>query len=116
MLQIPLIIGYKFIEHSKFKLALLGGAGFDFNISGKQITPAFNEENAEITRITNNIIYRTKINWRLIFGLNVDYKIAERWSLYAEPTYQQYMTPLYSPDDIKGTGMFNIEVGIKYSF
>ncbi len=116
ILQIPVLIGYKFIDHSKFKLALLGGAGFDFNISGKQIAPAFNEENAEITRITNNIIYRTKINWRLIFGLNIDYKIVERWSLYAEPSYQQYMTPLYSPNEIKSTGMFTIKLGIKYSF
>ena len=116
ILQIPVLIGYKFIDHSKFKIALLGGAGIDFNISGKQIAPAFNEENAEITRITNNIIYRTKINWRLIFGLNIDYNIVEKWSLYAEPSYQQYMTPLYSPNDIKGTGMFNIKVGIKYSF
>ena len=115
-LQIPILFGYKLIERSKFNVALLGGVAFDFKISGKQYVPEFNEENASITQINNSLIYRTKTNWRLIFGLNINYNISELWSLYAEPTYQQYMSPIYTPNSIKGGGMLNIKLGIKYSF
>lgn len=115
-LQIPILIGYTFLERSKFKVALLGGVAFDFKISGKQYVPEFVEENASITRINNSLIYRTKTNWRLILGLNIEYQITDEWSLFAEPTYQQYMTPIYTPNSIKSGGMLNIKVGIKYSF
>ncbi len=115
-LQIPVLIGYTFIARSKFKVALIGGVAFDFKISGKQYVPEFIEEDASITHINNSLIYRTKTNWRLIFGLNIDYRIAEGWSLFVEPTYQQYMTPIYTPNSIKGGGMLNIKAGIKYSF
>ena len=115
-LQIPILIGYTFLERSKFKVALLGGVAFDFKISGKQYVPEFVEENASITHINNSLIYRTKTNWRLILGLNIEYQMTDEWSLFAEPTYQQYMTPIYTPNSIKSGGMLNIKVGIKYSF
>ncbi|MEN8226125.1 MAG: outer membrane beta-barrel protein [Bacteroidota bacterium] len=115
-LQIPVLLGYNILEQSKFKVSLLGGVGIDFKISGKQYLPEFSEEDASIININNSLINRTKINWRIILGLNIDYRIADRWSIYAEPTYQQYMSPVYSQYNVKPGGMFNIKVGFRYFF
>lgn len=115
-LQIPILLGYKLINRSKFDIALLGGFAFDFRVSGKQYIPEFNEQDASVTSINNSLIHRTKTNWRAIIGININYSFTERWSLYAEPTYQKYLTPLYSPNSIKGGNMFNVKFGIKYSF
>ena len=116
ILQIPILIGYKLVEHSKFNLAIIGGIGCDLRISGKQFTPVFNEESSTITDINNSLEYRSNINWRLIGGVEIDYILTNKWGLYAEPTYQQYMKPLYVPNTSKGVGLFSIKVGIKYSF
>ncbi len=116
ILQIPILIGYKLVEHSKFNIAIIGGIGCDLRISGKQFTPVFNEESSTITDINSSLEYRTDINWRLIGGLEIDYILTKKWGLYAEPTYQQYMRSLYVPNTSKGVGLFSIKVGIRYSF
>jgi hypothetical protein len=115
-LQIPVLFGYKLIRGSRFNIAMLGGIAIDFKISGKQYTPEFVEEDARITGINNSLIYRTETNWRFILGLNIDYAFLKQWTLYLEPTYQQYMNPIYSPTSIKAGGMLNIKLGIKYYF
>jgi len=116
MLQIPLMVGYSLFERRNFSIGVLGGVGFDIRISGKQFVPAFSQDESTITEINNSLKYRTTNNWRLMGGLEFGYIFARNWELYAEPTYQWYMKPLYSPDNAKGIGLFNIKLGLRHLF
>lgn len=116
VLQIPLILGYRFYEGAKFNASVSGGIGFDIRLSGKQFVPAFSEEEATVTDVNNSLIYRTETNWRVIIGIEAAYKISNKVDIYIEPGYQWYMKPLYSPEDASGVGFFNLKTGLRYNF
>jgi hypothetical protein len=116
MLDIPILVGYRIVDRTKFRFALIGGMGFDIRIAGKKFTPVFNEEDASITGITSNLQYRTSNNWRLIGGIELSYYFSKSMEIYLEPSYQQYMKPLYSNDNTKGLRSFKMKAGLRYSF
>lgn len=116
MLNVPVLFGYKIVDQTKFRLSIIGGLGFDIRLSGKQYTPAFNEEGAVITEISSNLQYRRSYNWQLIGGIEFSYYLSRSLELYLEPSYQQYMQPLYSIDNIKGPGSFKMKAGLRFSF
>jgi len=116
MLQIPLMVCYSLFERRNFSIGVLGGVGFDIRLSGKQFVPAFNQDESTVKDVNNSLKYRTSNNWRLIGGLELGYIFASRWELYAEPSYQYYMKPLYSPDNTTGVGLLNIKFGLRYIF
>lgn len=116
MLQIPLIAGYKLLSRKNFNIGVLGGVGFDIRLSGKQFIPAFNQDGSTINEVNSSLKYRTTNNWRLLGGLELGYIFAQKWELYTEPSYQWYMKPLYSPENTKGIGLFNIKAGLRYIF
>jgi len=116
MLQIPLMVGYSLFERRNFSIGVLGGVGFDIRLSGKQFVPAFNQDESTVKDVNTSLKYRTSNNLRLIGGLEFGYVFASRWELYAEPSYQYYMKPLYSPDNTTGVGLLNIKFGLRYIF
>ena len=116
MLQIPLLIGYKFLKTEHFHIGIIGGIGIDIRLSGKQFTPSFDEKYSTIKNTHNSLQYRTGNNWRLIGGFEAGYIIGKNWELYAEPSYQWYMKPPYSPENTRGFGLFNIKFGLRYVF
>ena len=116
MLQVPLLLGYKIINRGHFSLSIMGGVGFDIRLLGKQFTPLFEQEDANVTEIRNSLLYRTGNNWRIIAGLEAGYRFAEHWELYLEPSYQQYMKPFYAPENTKGIGLFKVKAGLHYLF
>lgn len=116
ILQIPLLAGYRIIERGNFNISIIAGLGIDIRISGKQFTPVFSEEDASITEVSNSLQYRAINNWRVIGGLGLAYSLDKRWEIYVEPSYQQYMKPLYAPENTKGMGLFKVKAGIHFTF
>jgi hypothetical protein len=116
VLQFPVMIGYKFLDRGNFSAGILGGLGFDIRLSGKQFVPVFSLDESSVTEVNNKLEYRVFNNWRLLLAMDLGYHFAKNWELYAEPGYQWYMKPLYTPQDTKGVGLFNIKLGLRVSF
>lgn len=116
ILQIPLLIGYRIFDRGRFSINIIGGVGFDIRLSGKQFIPVFDREDANLEEVRNTLLYRTGNNWRIIAGLEADYRFGKNWEFYLEPSYQQYMKPFYAPEDTKGLGLFKIKAGLHFLF
>ena len=116
LLQIPLIIGYKFVENKYFKISLNAGVGFDIRIGGHEYLPVFNQQEASIINTVNYLDYRVDINYRFISGFSVLYRISDRFSIHLEPSYQQYIKSVYKNVGLKGVSYFEIKTGVVYKF
>jgi len=116
ILQVPILLGYKLFERGSFSLTVMAGIGVDIRLSGRQYVPAFDSESATISDVRNSLQYRTLNNWRLIGGAEIAYQVARRWEIYVQPSYQQYMKPMYLPENTKGTGLFKVQAGFHFLF
>lgn len=116
ILQVPILLGYKLFERGRFSLTVMAGIGVDIRLSGRQYVPAFNSESATISDVRNSLQYRTLNNWRLIGGAEMSCRLSRRWEIYVQPSYQQYMKPMYSPENTKGTGLFKLQAGFHFLF
>ena len=116
VLQVPLIAGYKVLENQKLSFALQAGIGADFRIGGREYLPVFNKEDARVIDVVNYLDYRFNINWRMIGGLSVRYRISDRLSFYLEPTYHQYLKSIYQNSGLKNVSYIEFKGGIIYKF
>jgi len=116
LLQIPLLAGYRIFDRKNFSISVLGGVGFDIRLSGKQFDPVLSKEGTTITEINNSMIYRTANNWRIIGSIEFTYAPGRKWEVFAEPGYQYYMKSLYGSGNAGGTGLLNINAGLRYIF
>ncbi|MDZ7742659.1 MAG: hypothetical protein U5Q03_13140 [Bacteroidota bacterium] len=74
------------------------------------------KENSSIISEVNYLDYRFKINWRLIGGFSLKYRLSDKWSFYLEPAYQQYLKSVYRDSGLKKASYIEIKSGIMYKF
>jgi hypothetical protein len=116
VLQIPLIFGYKLLETKKWMIGLNVGIGADFNISSTKFTPLFDESQSSLVGVENHMIYRPTINWRMMAGAGLFYRLSNRISLYLEPGFDIYLNTVYPGTDLKNVSYYEIKFGILYRF
>jgi hypothetical protein len=117
--QIPLRIGVNLVRTKYLFLSLEADPVVSFLVSSKG-----NYSNPAIPE-TGRVLYseevspqRTDINWQLWTGLNLEYLITKKWSLFLRPYYVFYLT-----NTVKENGMpyswprsAGITVGFSYGF
>jgi hypothetical protein len=92
------------------------GVGADFNISSHVLTPLFNESQSSLVGIENYMVYRPTINWRLMAGAGIFYRLSNRFSIYLEPGYDVYLNTVYPGTNLKNVSYFQVKFGILYKF
>lgn len=116
VLQIPLMAGYKLIRNNHFMISINGGVGADIRLGGNSFTPVFNESNSSITGTENHLEYRFGLNWRVIAGFGLYYKISGNFSFYLEPSYQQYLKSVYENASLDKATYIEFKSGLIYKF
>ncbi len=116
-LQIPLQVGYKFLKHKRFSMAVSGGPCLSLLLNEKKSDPAFSDFAAENIMMVDQTPEKKYSNWQLLLGLSSQYMITGKFSLSVEPTYRQYFQSTY---DGNGSGRppysFGVRAGLSYHF
>lgn len=116
VLQVPLIFGYKLVESRKWMIGMNVGLGADFNISSKIFKPLFSESESSLVGVENHMVYRPTINWRLMAGAGVFYRLSGRISFYLEPGFDVYLNALYPGTELQNASYYEVKFGILYKF
>ncbi|MCK5838765.1 MAG: hypothetical protein KAG99_02905, partial [Bacteroidales bacterium] len=98
-INIPLLVGYKVLEHSRFSCTLMGGPVFSILIHENEHEVSFSDPEAISINIENNTPKRIKTNWQMMVTLGLHYKISNKMSFALEPTYRQYIKTVYNGND-----------------
>ncbi|MCF8235900.1 MAG: hypothetical protein K9G67_12915 [Bacteroidales bacterium] len=116
VLQVPLIAGYKLIHNNQFMISINGGVGADIRLGGKSFIPVFNESNSSITGTENHLEYRFGLNWRMMAGFGLYYKISGSFYFYFEPTYHAYLKSVYENASLDKATYIEFKSGLIYKF
>jgi len=115
-LQVPLLLGYRFVETQHLGITLQAGPAVSFLIGRKEAKPYVDYPNARIIRIENNTSKRISTSWQLWLSLRIDYRINKTISIFAEPSYKYTIKAF----EISGEGSFSnansIGLGIGMQF
>jgi hypothetical protein len=110
-LEIPLFVGYR---HTFGKVSVFGkfGPSASFMIY-KNSPDASPEEKARIVSTDYQVPVRSSVNWQLMMGAGIDYRLADRISISLEPTFRYGLKSEY---DLGGsnTSSFGFRAGINY--
>jgi hypothetical protein len=116
-LEVPVMFGYRY-TFGKVSLFAKAGPSASFMV-GKRIPEAANpEDNAKIVNVAYQVPLRSTVNWQMLVGAGIDYKLADRISFSLEPTFRFALKSEY---DLQGennnnTKSFGIRAGLHYNF
>jgi hypothetical protein len=115
-LEIPLLAGYRYTFG---KLSVFGKAGpaASFLVYKNVPEAGYPEDKARIVNVNYQIPVRSTINWQLMMGAGIDYRLAEKFSISFEPTFR-YTIKSYnlSTEGKNNTTSFGIRAGLNYNF
>jgi len=111
-LEIPLLVGYRY-TFGRFSLFGKAGPAASFLVVKDVPEAGFPEDKARIV----NVNYQT-VNWQLMMGAGVDYKLADKLNFSLEPTFRFAIKQEYELlNGGKGnTTSFGIRAGLNYNF
>jgi opacity protein-like surface antigen len=116
-LQIPLQVGYRFLSLKRFSMFAVGGPTYSFLLNANEKAPTFEFSNAELVSVDNNTPVRRNSNWQFLFGIGAEYRITDKISVTAEPTYRQYLKPIYEGNSAaKPPYSLGVRAGIQFNF
>jgi hypothetical protein len=111
-LEIPLYVGYR---HTFGKVSVFGKFGPSASFMMYKHSPdASPEEKARIVSTDSQVPVRSSVNWQLMMGAGIDYRLADRISISFEPTFRYGLTPEYDLGGSSNTSSFGIRAGINY--
>jgi hypothetical protein len=113
-LEVPVMLGYRY-EAGRFTLFAKGGPSASFLVH-KDIPAQAPEENARIVNVNYQVPARTQVNWQLVVGAGLDYKLFDKLSLSLEPTFRYALNPEYElPEDaVSRSYSFGFRAGLNY--
>jgi len=117
-LQVPLLLGYRFIETQHIGITVQTGPAVSFLIGKKEAKPYVDYPNARIIRIENNTPNRVSTSWQLWVTLRIDYRINKTISLFAEPTYKYTFKSFEIPgeESFSNTNSIGLGIGLQVNF
>lgn len=116
-INIPLLVGYKVLEHRRFSCTLMGGPVFSILIHENEHGVSFSDPEAISINIKNNTPKRIKTNWQMMVSLGLHYKITNKMNFALEPTYRQYIKTVYNGNDqTKAPFSWGVRGGLIISF
>jgi hypothetical protein len=119
-LQIPLMLGYELLETNRFSLGIKVGPSISFLIGSKEALPFIDYPNSRLIRVENNSLTRVEMNWEIQAALDLEYRLAKSFSLYAQPYYKHYFKPFATEESTstqpKDPYSIGIEIGARFNF
>lgn len=116
-LQIPVQIGYSFLNNRRFSFSVTGGPSLSLLLNQKKSDPAFSDFAAENLTVQDQTPARRQSNWQFLMGVSARYLVTSKISVSLEPTYRQYFKTVY---DVSDSGWppyaFGIRAGISFHF
>ena len=115
-LEVPLLFGYQY-DFGRVSLFARGGPAASFLIN-RNIPVQDPEERARVVNVDYQVPTRSQVNWQLMFGAGIDYKLSERISFGLEPTFRYALKSEYDlSGDLSGSAhSFGIRAGLNYKF
>lgn len=95
-LDIPVGIGFTVFENRRFGLTVKTGVTFSWLTGRDEPTADLSITGADDIYIQRLVPERTNTAWRFSAGLEASCLLTGRWSIYMQPTYEQYLNPVYS--------------------
>jgi hypothetical protein len=116
--SVPLLLGFRVFETTRFGLTIETGPMVSFLIGGKEPQPVLNFENARITSVNETTPERNKTTWQLHAGVRFDYQFSKKFSLFAEPYYQYYFhrVSARTENTPENSYALGIGLGLQYYF
>ena len=99
-LQIPLFLGYDFIEKGRFSAGIRGGPVLSLLVNSKQLTANYDPGKDKIVMINQVTPDRIQTNWQVAGGINFSYFLHRRILLEIEPEVRYYFNSVYEKSDI----------------
>ncbi len=116
-INIPLLVGYKVLEHRRLSCILMGGPVFSILIHENEHGVSFSDPEAISINIKNNTPKRIKTNWQMMVSLGLHYKITNKMNFALEPTYRQYIKTVYNGNNqTKAPFSWGVRGGLIISF
>jgi hypothetical protein len=116
-LEVPVLFGYRY-SFGKVSLFAKAGPAASFMI-GKYVPEAVNpEDDAKIINVNYQVPVRNTINWQMMMGAGLDYKLSNKISFSLEPTFRFALKPEYDmPSGNNGkTRSIGVRAGLNYKF
>jgi len=117
-IQVPLLLGYRFIETQHLGITVLTGPALSFLIARKEAKPYIDYPNARIIRIEDNSPNRISTSWQFWLSVRVDYRINKMISIFAEPSYKYTFKAFETQGEgtILNTNSIGLGIGLQFNF
>ncbi len=99
-LQIPLVLGYDFLQRGRFALGLRAGPIMSILLSSKQLTPSYDPGLNQIVLINQISPDRVQMNWQVMGGVSASFLVTNHLSFELEPEARYYFNSVYEKSDI----------------
>jgi opacity protein-like surface antigen len=116
-LQVPLQAGYRFFAAKRLSVYAMAGPAFTYLLNENKSAPVYESYGAQNVSVDDNTPVRSKFSWQLLFGLGAEYKITDKISISAEPTFRQYFKTAYEGNPTqKLPYSWGVRAGIHFNF
>lgn len=111
-LTVPLMVGYN-NNFKRFKYSVSTGLIMSLVVHEKQISGDFNQQNARIISVKEQIYNRISTNWHYSLNLGFGYQFNHRWSMMLEPELRVYLNELYESSPVNGSQKKPYSLGMR---
>jgi len=98
-LQIPLILGYDFLQKKWVSIGFRAGPILSLLLQSKQLSEEYDPGKNRVVQINQVTPDRIATNWQLQGGINVSLHISPRFGLELEPNVKYYFNSVYEKSD-----------------
>ncbi|HSN50723.1 MAG TPA: outer membrane beta-barrel protein [Bacteroidales bacterium] len=99
-LQIPLVLGYDFLQRDRFSIGFRAGAVMSVLLNTKTLSESYDPGKDHIITMNKVTPERIKLNWQAIGGINVSFRMSERFRLELEPEVRYYFNSVFEKAEI----------------
>ena len=117
-IQVPLIFGFDVFEIKNFGLSVQAGPVVSFFVESKQSLSYPDLTGSRILSSTQSSAPDKTADWQVWGAIHVNYRIAENFDIYLEPTYKYYFGPVAGNENpaVKAPWSIGLGLGVKYNF
>ena len=94
-LQIPMIMGYDFVQSDKISVGVRVGPVLSVLLATKQLSAAYDPGNKRVVSINDIAPEQVSLNWQAMAGLNTSIRVTKALQFEAEPSIRYYFNSVY---------------------
>ena len=99
-LQVPLVLGYDFLQKNWFTLGARAGAVMSLLLKTETLSASYDPGKDRIITINNVSPDRIQLNWQALVGINASFRLSRLFSIEAEPDLRYYFNSVYESSEL----------------